>query len=106
MAYWSHGINASEVRVLAKDVNDLVEYLSNSKSQLVINKAMDFPVIRQMLTYGPVQNCYLGMTLAALLPVSVPFYLVGLHHQKVLKAEIASCVKFCDDLKGIFADQN
>ncbi len=102
MAYWNHGIDASEVRTLAKDVNDLVEYLSNSKSQLVINKAMDFPVIRQMLTYSPVQNRYLGMALAALLPVSVPFYLIGLHHQKVLKAEIASCVKFCDDLRGIF----
>lgn len=104
--YWCGGVDMGKVRRLSNDVDALVEYLSNSRSQLVINKAMDFPVIRQLFTYSPIHNHKLGIVFGALFPLSVPFYFVGMRHIKVLMTEVASCVKFCDDLIEIFEGNN
>lgn len=104
--YWCGGVDMGKVRCLSNDVDALVEYLSNSRSQLVINKAMDFPVIRQLFTYSPIRDHKLGIVVGALFPLSVPFYFVGMRHIKVLMTEVASCVKFCDDLIEIFEGDN
>ena len=79
-----------------------MDYLSNSRDQMVLNKAMDFPVIRQLLTYGPTSNKQVGTALAALFPLGLPVWLMGLRHQKNLKRDILLTIKTCDQLIAIF----
>ena len=100
--YWQQGYDKAAIKSLAEQVDHVVDYLSNSRDQMVLNKAMDFPVIRQLLTYRPTGNKTLGTALAVLFPVGLPAWLVGLRHQKNLKRDIRLTAKTCDQLIAIF----
>lgn len=102
LEYWRQGYDKSLVKSLADDVDAVVDYLSNSRDQMVLNKAMDYPVIRQLLTYYPAENKTLGTALAVLFPVGLPVWLVGLRHQHNLKRDVRQTIKTCDQLIAIF----
>ncbi len=99
--YWQQGYDRDAIKSLAENVDNVVDYLSNSRDQMVLNKAMDYPVIRQLLTYQPTRNKTLGTAMAALLPIGLPLWVVGLRHQQNLKRDINLVVKTCDQLVAI-----
>ncbi len=103
--YWTEGYDKKRLSALSAEVENVVEYMGNSREMLVINKTMDFPVIRQLLTYRPTGNKKVGYALAALLPLSIPFYLVGTRHQKNLKNEIQAAIKVCDELMEMMKEK-
>ena len=100
--YWQQGYDKAAIKSLGEQVDSVVDYLSNSRDQMVLNKAMDYPVIRQLLTYRPVGNKTLGSVMAALFPIGLPVWLVGLRHQKNLKRDVRLTIKTCDQLVAIF----
>ena len=100
--YWQQGMNKTTVKALAEQVDSVVDYLSNSRDQMVLNKAMDYPVIRQLLTYYPCQNKKIGTVLAVLFPIGLPVWLVGMRHQQNLKRDVRLTIKTCDQLVAIF----
>ena len=100
--YWQQGMNKATVKALAEQVDSVVDYLSNSRDQMVLNKAMDYPVIRQLLTYYPCQNKNIGTVLAVLFPIGLPVWLVGMRHQQNLKRDVRLTIKTCDQLVAIF----
>ncbi len=100
--YWRKGYDKTSIKALAEQVDDVVDYLSNSRDQMVLNKAMDYPVIRQLLTYGPNQSAKVGTLIAALFPIALPLWLVGLRHQKNLKRDVSLTIRTCDQLVAIF----
>ena len=99
--YFQKGYDKDTLRLLTREVEDLVEYLSNSRDQMVLGKAMDFPVIRQLLTYHITNYPKLGLALAIFFPVGLPIYLVGQRHQHNLRRDIARTVNVCDQLVAI-----
>ncbi|MBQ3362460.1 MAG: LptF/LptG family permease [Muribaculaceae bacterium] len=99
--YWQQGYDRAAIKALAEQVDGVVDYLSNSRDQMVLNKAMDYPVIRQLLTYGPVGNKTIGTVLAALFPIGLPVWLIGLRHQRNLKRDIQLTIKTSDQLMAI-----
>ena len=101
MDYWQQGYDKTAIKALSEQVDRVVDYLSNSRDQMILNKAMDFPVIRQLLTYCPVGNKTIGTVFAALFPIGLPAWLVGLRHQKNLKRDISLTIKTCDQLVAI-----
>lgn len=101
MDYWQQGYDKTAIKALSEQVDHVVDYLSNSRDQMILNKAMDFPVIRQLLTYCPVGNKTVGTVFAALFPIGLPAWLVGLRHQKNLKRDISLTIKTCDQLVAI-----
>lgn len=104
--YCRQGYDKAAIKSLAKQVDDVVDYLSNSRDQMVLNKAMDFPIIRQLLTYAPAGgNRNVGTALAALFPIGLPLWLVGLRHQKNLKRDVSQTAKTCDQLVAILNDE-
>lgn len=100
--YWRKGYDKKILRALAQEIDDVVDYLGNSRDQMVLNKAMDYPVIRQLLTYHPTNYPAVGTAVTILLPLGLIGWLVGLRHQYNLKRDIASAVKTCDQLVAIF----
>lgn len=100
--YWQQGFNKSQLRELSVTIDNLADYLSNSRDQMVINKTMDYPIIRNLMTYHPCPNAKLGMVIAALLPVGLPIYLIGIRHQRNLKHDIQLTCRVCDQLVAIF----
>ena len=82
-----------------------MNYMANSRSRLVINKTMDFPILRSLLLYSPSHgNKRLGWCMMAVFPLSLPLYFVGTGMQKGLKAELAQSVKVCDELSSMLKD--
>ena len=104
ITYWTAGYDKKLLGALQTQVESVVEYMGNSREKLVINKTMDFPIIRQLLSYKPTGNKALGYALAALLPLSLPLYLVGTRHQKNLKNEIKITARVCDELTEMMKD--
>ena len=98
LEYWTAGIDKSMLQQLSKSTDDLADYLSNSRDQQVINKTMDLPIVRQLFTYRPCYNRYVGYGLMALVPLSVPFYLIGLRHQRNLRGEVKTIVRVGEEL--------
>ena len=103
--YWHQGYDKAAIKSLAEHVDAVVDYMSNSRDQMVLNKAMDYPVIRQLLTYRPTSNKTLGTVMAALFPLGLPLWLVGLRHQKNLKRDLSQTIKTCDQLEAILNGQ-
>ena len=101
LEYFQRGYDKAMLAQLATQMDQLVDYLSNSRDQMVLAKAMDYPVIRQLLTYHLTDNARVGSALAAVLPLSVPFYLVALRHQRNLKRDIAHAITVSDQLVAI-----
>lgn len=99
--YWQKGYDKPAIKSLAEQVDNVVDYLSNSRDQMVLNKAMDFPVIRQLLTYQPVNNKTAGSVIAAIFPVGLPVWILGLKHQQNLKRDIRQAIKTCDEMREI-----
>ena len=100
--YWQRGYDKKAIKSLSQQVDNVVDYLSNSRDQMVLNKAMDYPVIRQLLTYHPTSNKPVGTAIAALFPIGLPAWLVGLRHQKNLRRDVNLTIKTCDQLVAIF----
>lgn len=101
LEYFKQGFDKQALKNLSIQMDQLVDYLSNSHDQMVLAKAMDFPVIRQLLTYSMTDFPRLSTALAVLFPIGVPLYLVGLHHQRNLKRDISRSVGVCDQLIAI-----
>lgn len=101
LTYLQQGYDKDMLRNLAQEIDDTVDYLSNSRNQLLLNKAMDFPIVRQLLTYHVTNYKQVGTALAVLFPVGVPLYLVGTRHQSNLKKELSNAVRVSDEIASI-----
>ena len=106
LAYWTKGFDKVEIKRLSKEVEDVVAYLENSRKILVINKLMDYPYIRQLLTYQPVPNAKAGIAVAILFPIGLLGYWLGTTHQKNLKRDIRSVVKVSNELMEMLKDED
>jgi len=100
--YWTSGFDKTLIKSLSEEVDEVVDYLSNSRDQMVINKAMDFPVIRQLLTYSPSTYKTISKIIAVLFPLGLPLWLLGMRHQSNLKRDIGIASHTCDQLIAIF----
>ena len=99
--YWTEGYDKEQLMNLSAKLESLVEYLGNSEKRLVINKLMDYPVLKSLFLYYPIKNKVLGYTIMALLPIGLLGYLFGARQQKNLKKEIKSIIKVSDELTAL-----
>lgn len=101
LTYLQRGYDRKQLAELRQAIDGIVDYLSNSPDQMIINKLMDYPIIRNLLTYHPVSNDKVGWALAVVFPLGLPLYLVGLRHQKNLKRDIRKAVMVSDQIVAI-----
>lgn len=100
--YLKYGFDKKMLRQLTSDTDALVEYLSNSREQMVINKAMDYPIFRQLLTYHVTNYPKVGIALAIVFPIGLPLYLIGIRHQKALLNDVQHALNVSNQLIAIF----
>lgn len=105
LTYFKRGYDKQRLRQLSATIEDAVDYLSNSREQLVINKAMDYPIMRQLLTYHITNYPRLGLAIAILLPLSIPIYIIGTRHQRNLRNDVATAVKVSDELTALLQSE-
>ena len=100
-SYWKYclyGYDKSDIMELGAQVNHLVDYVSNSNSQIVISKLMDYPVLRNLWVYRPVPSKKWGYLLAALFPIGLLLYWVGSYQQRLLRNEVEGIIHTNEEL--------
>ena len=90
--YWLKGYDHDKLNDLSATLEESVEYMSNSDKQLVINKLMDYPILKSLFFYYPVKNKYLAYTIMALFPIGLVGYFIGIKQQKLLKKDISTII--------------
>lgn len=88
--YWMQGIDRDEISGFVDWLEGTVEYMSNSRDKIVINKLMDYPVIRRMWFHQPSYGKWMSYAAMIVFPVGLPVYLIGLHCHKKLLKEVAA----------------
>lgn len=107
ITYWVKGYSRRKLHALSEDVESVVEYMSNSRDKIIINKLMDYPILRSLWFYHPTNYRWLAYSCAVLLPIGLPVYLIGTKCQKTLKNEIVSIVNVSNEiLKQLEADRS
>ena len=105
LEYLNTGYDRAAISSLIAELESLVEYIANSRSQLVLNKAMDFPVLHNSVLYSPFGNRKLAIAVAIAFPIGLPLYLVGLSNQKALKSEILTVQTVCRQLSELIVNE-
>ena len=96
--YFSKGYDKQRLNALSASIESAVDYLANSREKIVLNKAMDYPVVRRLLTYHITNYPKLGYAIATLLPLSIPIYIIGTRHQANLRNDVSTAIKVSDEL--------
>ena len=99
LSYWLKGYSRTELHEISSEMEDLVQYLSNSQDKVIINKLMDYPILRSLWLYHPTKYKWLAYTSIALIPVGLPIYLIGLKSQSKLKNEIKTIVNVSSEIE-------
>ena len=105
-AYWMSGYDKGALSLLSAELESCVEYLGNSDRQLVINKLMDYPVLRSLFFYYPVNNRILSFVIMAVFPIGIAGYLIGTHQQKALKKDIRTIMSVSDEIMNMYEEKS
>ncbi|MFI3240797.1 MAG: LptF/LptG family permease [Bacteroidales bacterium] len=98
MKYWLNGYDRADINKLYDKIEDTVEYLSNSDNRIIVNKLMDFPILRKLLLYHPTSYRWVAWTLIVIFPIGGLGYLIGTRQQSKLKLEIKTVSKVSNEL--------
>ncbi|MDE6335336.1 MAG: LptF/LptG family permease, partial [Muribaculaceae bacterium] len=88
MTYWKQGYDSASILQISETLEEDVDYMTDCRNQLAVNKLMDYPVIRNLWVYHPGQVKWLGTAGLWVIIVGFPVYLLGLKAQKNLKEEM------------------
>lgn len=91
---------------LSDKLEDVVGYLSNSRNQLVINKLMDFPVIKYNRLVQPSVYGKTARAVMIVVPVGFLVYIIGVKQHQRLRMDVKKISQVCDELTQIIKDNN
>ena len=99
--FWKTGGVDKDFERISDQLEEVVEILKNSNKIIVLNKTMDFPVIKNYHLSNLRINARLRMVLAILFPVGGPIYLIAAYRHRLLYQEMYTTAKVCDELINI-----
>lgn len=88
IAYWMKGYPRGPLRALSEQLEETVAYISDSRSKLVINKLMDFPILRSLWFYHPSNYKWASWAAMVIFPIGLPVYFIGLRQLSILRHEL------------------
>lgn len=98
LSYWLAGFNTDSLRIVSQSLESVVAYLSNSRKASVMNLLNRYPFIRNLWLYRPASKPWVAYCLMPILPLSIPVYLAGIRHQRILRRELSEVVAVSDAL--------
>lgn len=100
--YWRDGGVDSAAEELAKTTESVVEELSNSDQNLLLNKLMDFPIIAGYDNrLGKYVKGKLSLAVGLILPIGLPIYMLATYQRKLLCHDIEMVQKTSKELINI-----
>ena len=102
--YWTQGYDKHLLRSLKTEVDNWVEYAQNTRSQILISKLINYPVLRMLLLSQPCRIRWIGIVMTVLFPISIPIYLVGCWEQHRLRQELQTIQKTNQEVLAIIRE--
>lgn len=96
--FWKQGGNDHAIKQMATEMENLIEELSNSDQNLILNKLMDYPIISRHNQFNLKINGKIGLVLGIFFPIGLPFYLFASYQRKLLRHDIQMMLKTSNDL--------
>lgn len=91
--YYTKGFDMHALAELSESLECTIDYMTNCRDKIIVNKLLDFPLLRRLWIYRPANSKWLGYTFATIFPIGIPLYLIGTSQQKQLKQEIQAIIK-------------
>ena len=98
ISFWKEGGHDHTAQKLAREMDDIIENLSNSDQNLVLNKLMDYPIISGYNKLNTKINGKMGLIIGIFLPVGLPIYLLATYQRKLLRHDIKTIEKTSEEL--------
>ena len=87
-AYWLNGYDPIKLHAIRAELEQMVDYLSNSRERMVILKLMELPEVLNLWFYHPAANKVLSWAFIILFPLGFPLYLIGLRQLSHLREQL------------------
>ncbi len=91
-SYWLDGMNPHMLDALSEKLEATVDYLANSRDQMVVKKLLDYPVLRHLWIYHPTKARWLGYTFIFAAPIGYPLYLWARRYHRRLIFEVNTII--------------
>jgi lipopolysaccharide export system permease protein len=104
LTYWKKGGKDSAAEKLALEMESIVDELSNSDQNLVLNKLMDYPIIGGYKQLGAHLDKRIGLLIGLFLPLGLPVYFIATYQRKLLCQDINTVMKVSQELKDMISD--
>jgi lipopolysaccharide export system permease protein len=101
--YWKEGGKDHTAEQLALEMENIVEELSNSDQNLVLNKLMDYPIIGGYKQLGAHLDRKAGMLIGLFFPLGLLVYFIATYQRKLLHQDISTVIKVSRELKDMIA---
>ncbi len=99
LTFWKQGGKDNTAELLAQDTENIVEELSNSDQNLLLNKLMDYPIIGGYNNkLSKHINGKLALAIGIFLPLGLPIYLLATYQRKLLRHDIVMVQKTSKEL--------
>lgn len=105
-AYWLHGYSRRRLHALSAELEQMVDYMSNSRSRIIVLKLMELPIMRNLWFYHPTNYKAVAWAFIILFPIGLPLYFIGIKQQQKLKEEITHVVVTSKELLGLLDIDN
>lgn len=102
--FWKLGGKDHTAEQLAEEMDRIIDELSNSDQNLVLNKLMDYPVISGYNQLNANLNVKVGIVLGIFFPVGLPIYLLATYQRKLLLHDIQVVQKTSRELEDMIRD--
>lgn len=94
--YWTKGYDLKRLSEISLTLEEDVDYMTDCRDQMAVNKLMDYPVIRKLWLYQPAKKEWFGKIMMILFPIGGPIYFAGIHAQRNLKKELEKVSEVSD----------
>ena len=98
LAFWKQEGRDRAAEELSNKVEQVVEELSNSDQNLVLNKLMDYPVMEGYNQLDERISGKVGLAVGLCFPIGLPLYLLATYQRKLLRHDVQMVYKTSGEL--------
>ncbi|MCD7932124.1 MAG: LptF/LptG family permease [Tannerellaceae bacterium] len=98
LTFWKQGGKDAEAEHIATEMEYIIEELTNSDQNLILNKLMDYPVIGGYNQSKINFKEKTGMIVGFFFPIGLPVYLVATYQRKLLLQDVGVVQKVSSEL--------
>lgn len=101
ITYWLRGYDREQLSDLRSQVEQTVDYISNSRSHRVVAMLNELPVLRSLWLYRPTAYKAIGWVAVICFPIGLPVYILALRSLRKLRADVSNVKRVASGLETL-----